>query len=186
MQRVTATATMARGRELIFAQDIMKFTEWDISTFITWEIRDGDTVTIYLIDFYNRTMQIHQYTQYSPCGKSRSLQKSFPNSDEETMLKSLYIKASYQIRFIDVKVLLGVFDKEKDSQKIVNTDVHRYKNWRTLIDTPQQTRLLNYLAWNIARKEKVLLFCSVIILHPPIVIASFHSFLMPVFCDRRR
>ena len=37
----------------------MKFTEWDISTFITWEIRDGDTVPIYLLDFYNRIINVH-------------------------------------------------------------------------------------------------------------------------------
>ena len=57
-------------------------------------------------------MYMHQ-DYYSPCGKSRSLQKSFPNSDEETMLKFLSIKVSF-IRFIDVKVLLGAFfNKDK-------------------------------------------------------------------------
>ena len=41
------------------------------------------------------------------------MQKSFPNSDEETMLKFLSIKVSF-IRFIDVKVLLGAFfNKDK-------------------------------------------------------------------------
>ena len=40
----------------------MKFTEWDISTFITWEIRDGDTVPIYLLDFYNRIINVHAST----------------------------------------------------------------------------------------------------------------------------
>ena len=45
----------------------MKFTEWDISTFITWEIRDGDTVPIYLLDFYNRITNVDTsiYTIFS-------------------------------------------------------------------------------------------------------------------------